>query len=110
MIALVMVGATDMVSVVVRGILIQLATPDAMRGRVNAVDMIFISSSNEFGAFESGVTAAWIGVVPAIIVGGAGAIIVTAIWAWMFPELRNADQLTSVEGQVTAPATAASGK
>jgi MFS family permease len=105
MLALVMVGATDMVSVVVRGILIQLATPDEMRGRVNAVDMIFIGASNELGAFESGVTAHWWGLVPAAVVGGIGAIVVTGLWAWMFPELRNADELTSVEGQFGLPAT-----
>ena len=99
MIALVLVGATDMVSVVVRGVLIQLATPNEMRGRVNAVDMIFIGTSNELGGFESGLTAAWLGVVPAIIVGGVGAIVVTALWAWMFPALRNADQLPSVESE-----------
>ena len=104
MIALVLVGATDMVSVVVRGILIQLATPNEMRGRVNAVDMIFIGTSNVLGGFESGATAAWLGVVPAVIVGGAGAIIVTALWAWMFPELRNADQLPSVESERKTPA------
>src|SRR5579863_178482 len=103
MIALILVGATDMVSVVVRGILIQLATPDQMRGRVNAVDMIFIGASNEFGQFESGVTAAWFGTVAAVVLGGVGAIVVTTLWAWMFPELRNADQLTSVEGQVSLP-------
>ena len=105
MLALGMVGATDMVSVVVRGILIQLATPDEMRGRVNAVDMIFIGASNELGAFESGVTAHWWGLVPAAVIGGVGAIVVTALWAWMFPELRNADELTSVESQLTLPAT-----
>jgi MFS family permease len=104
MLALVMVGATDMVSVVVRGVLIQLATPDEMRGRVNAVDMVFIGASNEVGQAESGITAHWFGLVPACVIGGVGAIIVTALWAWMFPELRNADQLTSVEGQVTVPA------
>ena len=105
MIALILVGSTDMVSVVVRGILIQLATPNEMRGRVNAVDMIFIGSSNELGAFESGATAAWLGVVPAVIVGGVGAILVTALWAWMFPELRNADQLPSVESERKVPAS-----
>jgi MFS family permease len=104
MLALIMVGATDMVSVVVRGVLIQLATPDEMRGRVNAVDMIFIGASNELGAFESGLTARLFGNVPACVIGGVGAILVTGLWAWMFPELRNADQLTSVEGQVTVPA------
>ena len=97
MIALIFVGATDMVSVVVRGMLIQLATPDEMRGRVNAVDMIFIGASNEFGGFESGVTAAWFGTVAAVVIGGVGAIGVTALWAWMFPQLRNADRLPSVE-------------
>jgi len=105
LLALIMVGATDMVSVVVRGILIQLATPDEMRGRVNAVDMIFIGASNELGAFESGLTAHWWGLVPAAVIGGAGAIIVTALWAWMFPELRNADELTSVEGPLSVSAT-----
>src|ERR1017187_3062842 len=102
-IALALVGAADMVSVVVRGILIQLATPDEMRGRVNAVDMIFIGASNEFGQFESGVTAAWFGTVAAVVIGGAGAIAVTAVWARMFPELRNADQLTSVSGEIAEP-------
>ena len=93
LIALVFVGATDMVSVVVRGILIQLRTPDEMRGRVNAVDMVFIGASNELGAFESGVTAAAFGTVPAVVLGGIGALVVTALWAWMFPDLRNADEL-----------------
>jgi MFS family permease len=91
--ALVLVGATDMVSVVVRGILIQLRTPDEMRGRVNAVDMVFIGASNELGAFESGATAWAFGTVPAVVLGGIGTLIVTALWAWMFPDLRNADQL-----------------
>ena len=93
--ALVFVGATDMVSVVVRGILIQLRTPDEMRGRVNAVDMVFIGASNELGAFESGATAAIFGTVPAVVLGGVGTLLVTALWAWMFPDLRNADQLVT---------------
>jgi len=81
--------------VVVRGTLIQLATPDEMRGRVNAVDMIFIGASNQLGQFESGVTAQWFGAVPAVILGGVGTLVVTALWAWGFPELRNADQLVA---------------
>ena len=97
LIALFMVGATDMVSVIVRGTLIQVATPDEMRGRVNAVDMIFIGASNELGQFESGVTAQWFGSVPAVILGGIGAIIVTGLWAWMFPQLRKVDQLNFKE-------------
>jgi hypothetical protein len=90
MIALVMVGATDMVSVMTRAILVQLATPDEMRGRVSAVDMIFIGASNELGQFESGVAAAWLGAVPAVVLGGIGTLVVTALWAWGFPDLRNA--------------------
>jgi MFS family permease len=93
LLALALVGATDMVSVVVRGILIQVATPDEMRGRVNAVDMIFIGASNEFGQFESGLTAHWFGTVPAVVLGGIGTLAVTGLWAWFFPELRNADRL-----------------
>jgi MFS family permease len=92
--ALVLVGATDMVSVVIRGILVQVATPDEMRGRVNAVDMIFIGASNELGQFESGLTAHWFGTVPAVVLGGVGTLLVIAIWAWRFPELRQADQLS----------------
>jgi MFS family permease len=94
--ALVLVGATDMVSVIVRGTLIQVATPDQMRGRVNAVDMIFIGASNEFGQFESGLTAHWFGTVPAVVLGGLGTLVVTALWALAFPELRNADRLTDL--------------
>jgi MFS family permease len=94
MIALVMVGATDMVSVMTRAILVQMATPDEMRGRVNAVDMIFIGASNELGQFESGLTAAWFGTVPAVILGGIGTLVVTALWAWGFPELRRATHPT----------------
>jgi len=96
LIALVFVGATDMVSVIVRGTLIQVATPDEMRGRVNAVDMIFIGASNEFGQFESGLTAHWFGTVPAVVLGGLGTLVVTALWAWRFPELRDADRLTDI--------------
>ena len=96
LIALVFVGASDMVSVIVRSTLIQIATPDAMRGRVNAVDMVFIGASNELGQFESGLTAHWFGTVPAVVLGGVGTLLVTAGWAWLFPELREADRLTTV--------------
>ncbi|HLV94492.1 MAG TPA: hypothetical protein VKS44_04825, partial [Candidatus Acidoferrales bacterium] len=95
--SLVLVGATDMVSVVIRGTLVQVKTPDEMRGRVNAVDMVFIGASNELGEFESGLTAQWFGAVPAVIIGGIGAIVATALWAWWFPALRRADKL--VESQ-----------
>lgn len=97
--ALILVGATDMVSVVIRGVLIQIATPDEMRGRVNAVDMVFIGASNELGGFESGTTATWFGTVPAIILGGIGTLVVTALWAWGFPDLRRTDRLTGEQVQ-----------
>jgi len=100
LIALLLTGASDMISVVIRGILVQLATPDEMRGRVNAVDMLFIGASNELGQFESGLTAHWFGTVPAVVLGGVGTLVVIGLWAWRFPELRNADRITAVESQV----------
>jgi MFS family permease len=95
LIALVLVGASDMVSVVIRVTLVQTATPDQMRGRVNAVDMIFIGASNELGQFESGLAAHWFGTVPSVILGGIGTLAVTALWAWWFPALRRADSFTA---------------
>ena len=95
LLALVVVGASDMVSVFVRSALVQLATPDAMRGRVSAVNMVFIGASNELGEFESGVTAQWFGTVPSVVLGGVGTLLVVAIWAWRFPKLR---QVSSVSG------------
>lgn len=92
LIALFLVGATDMVSVIVRQMLIQIGTPDEMRGRVNAVDMVFIGASNELGQFESGLTAQWFGAVPAVVLGGLGTLVVTVLWAWSFPELRKAEE------------------
>jgi len=97
MAALVLVGSMDMVSVVVRSTLVQLATPDEMRGRVSAVEMIFIGASNEIGQFESGLTAQWLGAVPAVILGGIGTLIVTGLWAWNFPELRRVEKMSSME-------------
>jgi MFS family permease len=97
LLALLMVGATDMVSVIIRATLVQIATPDPMRGRVNAVDMLFIGASNELGEFESGLTAHWFGTERAVVLGGIGTLIVIVLWAWLFPDLRNADQLHTVE-------------
>jgi MFS family permease len=94
--ALLLAGASDMISVIIRATLTQLATPDEMRGRVTAVDMIFIGASNEFGQFESGVTAQWLGTVPAVVLGGVGTLVVIAVWAWLFPELRHAGELTEI--------------
>ncbi|HEX4022352.1 MAG TPA: MFS transporter [Acidobacteriaceae bacterium] len=92
--ALLVVGAADMVSVVVRSSLIQLATPQQMRGRVSAVNYLFIGASNEFGDFESGVTAQWWGAVRAVVIGGIGSLVVTGLWSVMFPSLRQVDQLS----------------
>jgi len=97
LVALFLLGASDMVSVIIRATLIQVATPDEMRGRVNAVDMLFIGVSNELGEFESGLTAQWFGTVPAVVLGGVGTLLVIATWAWLFPELREANQLTVAE-------------
>jgi len=97
LVALFLTGASDMVSVIIRATLVQVATPDEMRGRVNAVDMLFIGVSNELGEFESGLTAQWFGTVPAVVLGGVGTLLVIATWAWLFPDLRNADQLTVAE-------------
>ncbi|MCU1232178.1 MAG: major facilitator superfamily 1 [Candidatus Solibacter sp.] len=91
--ALVLIGACDMVSVIVRHTLVQISTPDEMRGRVSAVNMIFIGASNEVGQFESGLTAAWFGAVPAVILGGVGTILIVALWATLFPELRRVNEL-----------------
>ena len=91
--ALLMLGACDMVSVVVRHTLVQIATPDEMRGRVSAVNMVFIGASNEVGQFESGVTAAWLGAVPAVVAGGVGTILIVALWSRLFPELRRVNEL-----------------
>jgi MFS family permease len=93
LISLILLGATDMISVIIRATLVQLRTPDEMRGRVTAVDMVFIGASNELGQFESGLTAQWFGTVPAVLLGGVGTLLVIALWAWRFPELRRAGAL-----------------
>lgn len=92
--ALFIAGAADAVSVIIRGSLLQLATPPEMRGRVSAVNSLFIGASNELGEFESGLTAQWWGVVRATVVGGVGALVISGLWAVLFPSLRNADELT----------------
>jgi MFS family permease len=96
LLALFVMGASDMVSVNIRSSLIQLATPDAMRGRVSSVNMLFIGASNELGEFESGTAAALLGTVPAVVVGGIGTLLVVAIWAKLFPPLRTVDKFTDV--------------
>jgi MFS family permease len=93
LLSLALIGGFDMVSVFIRQTLVQLATPDDMRGRVSAVNWIFIGASNELGQFESGVTAQWFGTVPAVVLGGLGTIGIVLLWSWLFPSLRRVDQL-----------------
>src|SRR5215469_12081940 len=93
--ALAISGAADMISVIIRGSLLQLATPPEMRGRVSAVNSLFIGASNELGEFESGLTAQWWGAVRATVIGGVGALVVAGVWAWWFPGLRRADELSA---------------
>ena len=91
-----LLGASDMISVYVRGALVQFATPDAMRGRVSAVNMLFVGASNELGEFESGLTAAWFGTVPSVVIGGLGTLAVVLLWMLMFPDLRKVNRLSDV--------------
>ena len=91
--ALVILGAADVISVVIRNSLVQIETPDEMRGRVSAVHMMFIGTSNQLGEFESGVTAALFGTVPAVAIGGAGTLLVAALWMHLFPPLRDIEAL-----------------
>ena len=95
LLALFVLGACDMVSVVIRNTLVQLDTPDAMRGRVNGVNAIFINTSNQLGEFESGLLAAWVGAVPAVLLGGVGTLVVVGLWMRMFPALRRRQSLQS---------------
>jgi MFS family permease len=99
LIALVVLGASDMISVNIRSSLVQLATPDAMRGRVSAVNMLFIGASSELGGFESGVAASLLGTVPAVLLGGVGTLAVAAIWMIAFPTLRNANGMHRIAQQ-----------
>jgi predicted MFS family arabinose efflux permease len=91
--ALVVAGGFDMVSIVIRQTLVQLSTPDAMRGRVSAVNWLFIGASAQLGEFESGVVAALLGTVPAAAVGGLGTLVIVGLWAVLFPDMRRADRL-----------------
>jgi MFS family permease len=105
--ALLIIGASDMASVVVRSSILQLATPPEMRGRVSSVNWLFIGASNEFGEYESGLTAHWWGAVRAVVVGGIASMAVTGLWSVFFPALRHADKLTAddlieVEKQFTS--------
>ncbi|KQT52666.1 MFS transporter [Aureimonas sp. Leaf454] len=98
-VALALMGASDMISVYVRETLMQLWTPDAVRGRVNAVNMVFVGASNELGEFRAGVVAFWIGAVPAVALGGAATVAVAGIWSLLFPELRRIRTLDHQDAQ-----------
>jgi MFS family permease len=94
LVALVFIGASDVVSVVIRSSLVQLQTPDEMRGRVNAVNSLFVGTSNQLGEFESGMLAGFMGAVPAAFIGGVGTIAVAGLWMYLFPSLRRLRSLT----------------
>jgi MFS family permease len=109
LIALTVLGAADMISVVIRQSLVQLQTPDHMRGRVSAVNALFIGTSNQLGEFESGVTAAWLGTVASVVIGGLGTLVVVAAWMRLFPSLANIDRLQGREIVHESPTTTHSG-
>ena len=93
LLALAMMGAADTVSVVIRFSLVQLSTPDDMRGRVGAVNYLFVNASNQLGEFESGVVAALLGAVPAALLGGIGTVLIALTWMRLFPALRRVERL-----------------
>jgi MFS family permease len=109
MLALFLLGAGDMVSVYIRHVLVQLETPDAIRGRVSAANAVFIGASNELGEFESGVMAVWFGLIPSVVIGGLATLVVTALWALWFPELKKVDRFPHSE-QPLGPLRATSHK
>jgi predicted MFS family arabinose efflux permease len=90
--ALAVLGASDAVSVVIRFSLVQIETPDDKRGRVSAINYLFVGSSNTLGDFESGLVAAWLGAVPSVVIGGLGSLLVAGVWMRLFPDLRHIDR------------------
>jgi MFS family permease len=99
MLALAILGAADSVSVVIRFSLVQLETPDAMRGRVSAINYLFVNTSNTLGEFESGLVAAWLGAMPSALIGGVGSLLIAAIWMMIFPDLRRVDRFEPTEDE-----------
>jgi len=98
MAALAVLGASDAVSVVIRMTLVQIETPDEMRGRVNAVNSLFAGTSNQLGDFRAGTMAAWLGAIPAVLVGGVGILLVVLIWMRVFPALKHVDSFYAKKG------------
>ncbi len=99
MLALAVLGAADSVSVVIRFTLVQIETPDAMRGRVSAINYLFVNTSNTLGEFESGLIASWLGAVPSAFIGGLGSLLVAAIWMMIFPDLRRLDRFQPADNE-----------
>lgn len=104
-VAMATLGASDVISIVVRSSFVQLSTPDQMRGRVSAVNSLFVGTSNQLGEFESGVTAALFGTMPAVVLGGIGTVVVALLWMYLFPALRKADTLEGVARDAAAGRT-----
>ena len=94
-----MLGASDAVSVVIRFSLVQIETPDDKRGRVSAINYLFVGSSNTLGEFESGAVAAWLGAVPSVLIGGFGSLLVAGIWMLLFPDLRRIDRFEPADNR-----------
>jgi MFS family permease len=92
LLALAILGASDAVSIVIRFSLVQIETPDEKRGRVSAINYLFVGSSNTLGEFESGLVAAWLGAIPSVVIGGLGSLLVAGIWMMLFPDLRRIDR------------------
>jgi MFS family permease len=104
LLTLVVLGAADMISMVIRASFVQLETPDEMRGRVSAVNGLFIGASNQLGEFESGVTAHWFGTVPAVVLGGIGTLVITGTWMKLFPGLAQRDRMSEIATEAEAEA------
>jgi predicted MFS family arabinose efflux permease len=102
MFALAILGGADAVSVVIRFTLVQIETPDEMRGRVSAINFLFVNTSNTLGEFESGAVAAWLGAVPSALIGGLGSLLVAAIWMMIFPDLRRVDRFEPADDEKRA--------
>jgi MFS family permease len=105
--ALAVTGGADVISVYVRSTMMQLATPDHIRGRVGSVNSLFVSASNELGQFRSGVTAAWFGAVASVVIGGIGTLAVVGLWIWMFPQLKRIDRFSDIQATLPEPRPAA---
>jgi predicted MFS family arabinose efflux permease len=101
LLVLALLGASDALSIVIRFSLVQIETPDDKRGRVSAINYLFVGSSNTLGEFESGTVAAWLGVVPSVLIGGFGSLLIAGIWMLLFPDLRRIDRFEPADKRPT---------